>query len=87
MQQHVEMPPKIYGLRQLMYDKYGEEKFAIACLIVARFVGFKSDFVWNAETIRQMCNTTADDVGVSISDGERFKQLFGLDSTDQLFTQ
>lgn len=87
LKQTVETLPKIYGLRQLMYNKYGEEKFAIACVIVARFIGFKSQEDWRPDTILQMCNSTACSFPVTIADGEKFKQLFGLDSTDQLFNQ
>lgn len=45
-----------YKLRQLIYNKYGEEKFAIGCKIVARWVSFETKTNVSAQKVLAWCN-------------------------------
>jgi hypothetical protein len=77
----------VYTLKQLMYDKYGEERFAIACEIVARWIKFETkkeqyDAIW----VNSMCNAHADSEFELFEDvAEALRRLFGLESFAELF--
>jgi hypothetical protein len=75
----------LYGLRQLITNKYGEDKFGVGCLIVAMFVGHKSEHKWTRQMVEDICNSKKYDSEITVADAERFKQLFGLHSIDQLY--
>ena len=72
------------GLRALMYEKYGEEKFAIGCMIVALFVGFKSSTPWDADKVQTMCNEGMYTVDFDTGDISRFELLFGKEKIRNL---
>lgn len=78
-----------YALKQLMYDKYGEEKFSVACAIVLQWVNFKKPDhrKWTLEKLETICKTeTGNNIPVTYEDGERLRILFNLKSVEQLFT-
>jgi hypothetical protein len=83
-----------YTLKQLMLQKYGAEKFAIGCVIVATWVngGKGSEFKknlkgsWLCYTVEHLCNTTEEFPALTVFDVEKLRQLFGLKSIAELFT-
>lgn len=79
-----------YRLRELMYSKYSEQKFAVACEIVARWVAFdtKNYKQWTAEYILQLCNQNSRTRKISAITpkvANSLKKLFGLKSIDDLY--
>ena len=73
--------------RQLIYSKYGEEKFAVACLIVSMFVGFKSKHKWTPEKVRLLCHPKPNlSTSICLADVNALKQLFGHQQINQLFS-
>ena len=53
--------PKPISLRVLMYEKYGEDRFALACEIVSRWMRFETkDDMYSMEWVQKMCNLPVD---------------------------
>ena len=77
----------LFTLKKLMDDKYGVDRFAIACEIVGRWVRFEtknkdhdSTFIYKMATAR-----VGDDFALTIDVAKALKRLFGLDSRVDLF--
>jgi hypothetical protein len=70
-----------------MYDKYGEDRFAIACEIVSRWVTFETkNKHFTAEWVQTLCNAN------ELDQSDLYKpaaialcRLFGLKNFDQLY--
>jgi Fe2+ or Zn2+ uptake regulation protein len=77
----------MYTLKKLMYEKYGEDRFALACEIVSRWVRFETknqehDAIW----ICRMCNAHADsEFDLPQDVAEALRRLFGLKTIEELF--
>jgi hypothetical protein len=78
----------VFRLRELIYKKFGEEKFAIACDIVARWVRYDTKFSqWHADTVLHMCNAVEnEEFPISLDEAESLRHLFHLESVLDLFT-
>lgn len=80
-----------YRLRHLIYQKYGEDKFALGCELVARWVRLDIDSSgvrWTAPMVLQLCNaTTKSNYPLYPNEGEALRRLFGLNSIEELFTK
>jgi hypothetical protein len=76
-----------YTIKQLMYEKYGEEKFAVACEIVGRWVQFETkNKFFNADWILKLCNAgEMTEVEMYEPAAEALRKLFGLKTIDELF--
>lgn len=84
------MEKPLYSLRELMYAKYGESRFALGCEIVARWVSVERGVktLWDAEKVLKMCNTGASwSLPLYPAEAEALRKLFGLASTEQLYTK
>lgn len=86
--------PKIkyrYRLRELMYSKYGKQKFATACIIVAQWINFehrnqKPIRKWSPDDVQRMASSTKEDsFPLTPRAAEAIRQLFGLQSTEEIF--
>lgn len=77
----------IYKLRQLMYKKYGKQKFAIGCEIVARWVQFETKKNITAEKVQAWCNkiSTDDFPVMTLTDFKAISKLFSLNNNSKLF--
>lgn len=85
------MTKTTYRIRELIYAKYGESKFALGCEIVGRWVRYDTKDIqsgkineWNAEYVQQMCNTVTGS-NMTYEEAESLRQLFGLSSVDDLY--
>lgn len=75
----------MYSLKSLMYKKYGEEKYALACEIVSRWVRFETkDARHNSIWVNDMANATSN-FELTMDVAEALRKLFGLKSTEELF--
>jgi hypothetical protein len=76
-----------YTLKQLLYEKYGEERFSIACEITARWVQFETkNKHFNVEWIQQLCNACdISEVEIYSPAAEALRKLFGLKTIDELY--
>ena len=76
-----------YTLKKLMYEKYGEDRFAVACEIVARWVQFDTkNKNFSKELIEKVCNANdTDEIELSLQEEESLRRLFALNTTDQLY--
>ncbi|MDP1763055.1 MAG: hypothetical protein Q8L07_04140 [Sediminibacterium sp.] len=83
----------LYTLRKLIYQKYGEQKFALGCELVSRWVNFELRGIspkrvnrWTQQRVVDLCNAES---GTNISfyyeEAEALRQLFGLQSINQLY--
>lgn len=84
------MPPKpLYRLKELMIKKYGEEKFAVACSIVALWVQGETKQKTTAKTILGWCNKTEIDQMpiMCLKDFKAISKLFSLNNDiDNFYT-
>jgi hypothetical protein len=87
----------LYRIRDLMIEKYSEEKFELGCLVVARWVtggkpklmtNFKPQHLaWTTERVKEMCVATSfDEFPLSHIEAELLRRLFGLRTCTDLFT-
>jgi len=76
-----------YAIKQLLYKKYGEEKYAIACEISARWVAFETkNKNYKLENILLLCNASKDsDCEMSYQEALALKKLFGLKTIEELY--
>jgi hypothetical protein len=77
-----------YRLQQLIYQKYGIDRYALGCEIVARWVQFETrDKQFTMEWIAAVCNAKdISEVDLYEPEAEALRQLFGLQSTEELYT-
>lgn len=96
------MSAKVYTLRSLIYTKYGEQKFALGCELVARWVKFEmrgceklqQRRCWSQELVLILCNLSHaswlynanTEQWLSFEEAEALRQLFGLPTINQLYT-
>lgn len=85
------MSKPTYRLRELIYLKYGEAKFALGCEIVSRWVSYDIKDIrsgklkkWNADHVQLMCNTVTGS-NMTYEEAESLRQLFGLSTVDDLY--
>jgi hypothetical protein len=84
-------PMPLYRLRQLIYGKYGEEKFALGCEITARWVAFETRRPCKMEDVQFWCNvltqeiTTDAHLPIAIPQMRAIMQLFGITNELELF--
>lgn len=77
----------IYKTKQLMCEKYGEDRFALACEIVSRWLLFYTkkkvyDSIW----VERMCNAHKySEIELTHEVAEALRKLFGLKSYEELF--
>ena len=89
------MNKPVYTLRQLMYKKYTEAKFATGCEIVARWVNFELHDVpakkfqrWTQQHVVDLCNQIRSPTHeFYYEEAEALRQIFGLQTINQLYTQ
>jgi hypothetical protein len=76
-----------YNLKYLMYEKYGEDRFALACEIVGRWVQFETkNKYFNATWIEKICAANElSEVELPLPAAEALRRLFGLSSFEELF--
>lgn len=87
--------PPIYTLRQLMYQKYKEKKFALGCELVARWVNFELRDIpvkriprWTQQHVVDMCNQyTIHSRSFYYEEAEALRKIFGLSNINQLYNQ
>lgn len=79
----------VYTIKQLMFNKYGEDRFALACEIVARWVQFETkNKEYDAHFICRLANAHADsEFDMPYEVEEPLRQLFGLKTTDLLYNE
>jgi hypothetical protein len=84
----------VYTLRHLIYQKYGEQKFALGCELISRWVKFelrgldkKLISKWTPEKVNHLCNATKLNSDLVYEEAEALRQIFGLSSINQLYTQ
>ena len=80
------MPAKrYYRLYDLIIQKYGAEKFAVGCLITAQWINTIKPYppVTPVE-IESICNTKYATDRIGFVEAEKLRQLFGLQTTDEL---
>ncbi len=88
----VAQPVPYYRLRQLIYGKYGEDRFALGCEITARWVAFETHKKCTMEDVQYWCNLLADEIQVNqstpitVSQLKALQQLFGVGNKLELFT-
>ncbi|MCC6634552.1 MAG: hypothetical protein IT251_03520 [Chitinophagaceae bacterium] len=72
----------LYKLRQLIYKKYGKEKFAIGCLIVARWVQFETKKNTPVQKVQGWCNkVNIEELPImSLKEFKAISKLFGLNN-------
>jgi hypothetical protein len=84
----------LYKLRQLMYHKYGENKFATACIIVAQWVQHYTRTPCSPETIEYWCNIKKQENTVThhflqghitMQEFAALSKIFSLNHNTQLF--
>lgn len=85
------MSKTTYRLRELIYQKYGEAKFALGCEIVGRWVSYDTKDIrsgkvkkWDADYVQLMCNTVTGS-NMTYEEAESLRQLFGLLTVDDLY--
>lgn len=87
------MPKPTLRLRELMYAKYGEAKFALGCEIVSRWMLFSLRArpclgqIWTAGYVLDICNLINTSPTLTVFEGEALRKLFGLPTTDDLYTK
>jgi len=76
-----------YSLKQLMYEKYGEARYSLACEIVARWVQFETrNKHFNKQWVENICNASdISDAELYPPAAEALRRLFGLKSIEELF--
>lgn len=76
-----------YTLKQLMFEKYGEDRFSLACEIVARWVQFETKQKhFTKEWVEKICNASdISDAEIYMPAAEALRRLFGLRTIEQLF--
>lgn len=88
----VAQPVPYYRLRQLIYGKYGEDRFALGCEITSRWVAFETGKKCSMEDVQYWCNLLADEIQVhqstpiTVSQLKALQQLFGVANKLELFT-
>ena len=85
------MSKTTYRLRELIYQKYGESKFALGCEIVGRWVTYDTKDIhssriklWTADYVNKMCNTSTGS-NLTYEEAESLRQLFGLKTIEDLY--
>ena len=85
-------PTPMYRLRQLIYGKYGEEKFALGCEITARWVAFETRKPCTMEDVEFWCNVLTEEITdptptqLNIHQMKALMQLFGITNELDFFT-
>ncbi len=46
----------IYRIKELIYEKYGEHRFALGCEIVARWMAFETKKPWTHHDVLSLCH-------------------------------
>lgn len=87
----IAQPVPLYRLRQLIYGKYGEEKFALGCEITARWVAFETRKPCTMEDVQFWCNvlseeiTDPSDTQLTVPQMKAIMQLFGITNELEIF--
>ncbi len=81
-----------YTIRQLMYNKYGEDRFELACGIVSLWLKFEmKDERYTAEWVQRVCNTSDEfrSRHKVLTDAEALalRRFFGYKITEGLVTK
>ncbi len=73
-------------LRELIEQKYGEDRFALGCYIVCRWMT-TPNFRCTVNLIEGYCNTKqGQSVGLLPAGEEKLRKLFGLKNSADLYT-
>lgn len=77
----------VYRLRDLIIDKYGKSKYRLGCDTVARWLNIYSGKTYTADSIYSLSHLQSEDkFMLSIDEKEALRKLFGLRTTDALYT-
>lgn len=80
------MQQPIYTIQQLIIAKYGQEKFALGCEFVARWLNTCKQGYWCGNDILTMCTTADYQFKLLPIEAEELRKLFGLQSIEQLYS-
>lgn len=84
-------PVPVYRLRQLIYDKYGEVKFALGCEITARWVAFETRKPCTMEDVQFWCNVLTEEMNatnslpITLPQMRSLMLLFGITNELEIF--
>lgn len=87
----IAQPMPLYRLRQLIYGKYGEQRFALGCEITARWVAFETHKPCTMEDVQFWCNvlseemTTDNSLPITIPQMKAIMQLFAITNELEIF--
>ncbi len=82
------MSQPYYALRTLIKEKYGADKFMLGCGLVAKWLNTLPANFYNAGDISNICaiENIKGFAPFEIEEMELLRQLFGLQTIEELFT-
>lgn len=81
------MEQPYYRLRQLIKEKYGEDKFSTGCQLVKQWLCHATKTFYIVNDIRNWCNIHNDVIHeLTEQEAKALRQLFNLQRNEELYT-